>query len=143
MLRWRGIEVPCQRCHGSGVRLYGSTSTWQGGAGGAEMTTDVCDQCWGTGDERRKGADLRELMAVRREWEGAQCLKYFARQTGATLGITREHMGAIAEILDRETRRRTTPFDAGGGRFWWFRTLEVVAAALREFAALDKPKETP
>jgi DnaJ-class molecular chaperone len=143
MLQWRSVEVPCQKCHGSGVSRYGSTSTWQGGAGGAEMTTDVCDQCWGTGDERRTGADLRELTATRSEWEDEQCLKYFANRTGATLGITRRHMSAIAEILGRETRRRTTPFDAGGGRIWWFQTLEMVAAALREFATLDKPKGTP
>lgn len=138
MLDWRNVESPCPKCNGSGVRMYGSTATWRGGIGGQMCTSDVCDQCWGSGDEHRKGADLRQLMATRRAWEEEQCLKYFAHRTGATLGITRKHMGAIAEILDRETRRRKTPFDAERGQFWWFQTLEMVSAALLKFAELDK-----
>lgn len=59
---WRMIEGPsCEACHGSGKRVYGSTSTWMGGIGGAAMTTDVCDRCWGSGTQGRKGADLRIL----------------------------------------------------------------------------------
>jgi len=143
MLQWRSVESPCPKCHGSGVRTYGSTATWRGGIGGQAMTVDACDQCWGSGDEHRKGADLRELMATRRAWDEGQCLQYFAHRTGATLTITRKHMAAIAEILERETHRRKTPFDVERGQFWWFRTLEMVSAALRKFAALDKPREAP
>lgn len=61
MLNLRGVKSPCTICQGTGVRLYGSTSTWRGGMGGASMTYGVCDACWGTGDKRRKGEDLREL----------------------------------------------------------------------------------
>ena len=60
-LDWRGVQDPCWVCCGSGVRDYGSTSTWRGGVGGQMITTDVCDHCWGTGDEYRHGADLRKL----------------------------------------------------------------------------------
>lgn len=49
----RGIETPCKKCSGYGVRLYGSTATWRGGIGGQAMTNDVCDKCWGSGDENR------------------------------------------------------------------------------------------
>lgn len=50
-LDWRGInpENACQECGGSGVKTYGSTSTWRGGIGGCAMTDDVCDKCWGSG----------------------------------------------------------------------------------------------
>lgn len=133
-LSWRGVESPCQKCSGSGVRMYGSTATWRGGIGGQMCTTDVCDACWGTGDEHRKGADLRALMTARRDWEEEQCMQYFARRTGATLVTTRRHMQAIAEILEREERRRKTPFDAERGEFWWFATLRMVSAAFRKFA---------
>jgi hypothetical protein len=53
----------CKTCNGAGVRGYGNTSTWIGGVGGQMMTTDVCDQCWGSGDRYRKGVNLRQLRA--------------------------------------------------------------------------------
>lgn len=64
-LAWRGVEIPCSACQGSGVAVYGGTSTWRGGAGGQTITTGVCDQCWGTGDAHRKGIDLRRLKNER------------------------------------------------------------------------------
>lgn len=57
----RGVDVPCQSCRGLGTRLYGSTATWHGGAGGQTVTTDICDRCWGSGDEERHGVNLRTL----------------------------------------------------------------------------------
>lgn len=63
-LEWRGIEDQCVKCGGTGRRAYASTSTWHGGAGGSMMTEDICDRCWGTGDQTRKGADLRRLEAL-------------------------------------------------------------------------------
>ena len=59
----RGFDTPCSVCHGTGVQSYSSTATWQGGFGGQAFTTDVCDHCWGSGDEHRHGANLRELRA--------------------------------------------------------------------------------
>lgn len=50
----RGVEIPCKHCSGLGVRAYGSTATWHGGAGGMMITSDVCDCCWGSGDAHRK-----------------------------------------------------------------------------------------
>ena len=66
-LRWRDVEVPCERCEGRGIATYGSTATWMGGIGGAMITSGVCDSCWGTGDMRRIGANLRDLMDLRKE----------------------------------------------------------------------------
>lgn len=54
---------PCTRCNGYGVRLYGNTSTWRHTIGGAAMTTDVCDLCWGSGDDRCPNEALRKELS--------------------------------------------------------------------------------
>lgn len=50
-LEWRGITPgqECEPCEGSGIKVYPSTATWRGGIGGAAMTKDVCNHCWGSG----------------------------------------------------------------------------------------------
>lgn len=54
-LAQRGVEQPCEKCSGLGVRVYGSTATWhKDRIGGAAMTQDVCDECWGSGDAVKK-----------------------------------------------------------------------------------------
>lgn len=57
----RGVVTACQRCGGYGVRGYGSTATYHVGIGGQMITQDVCDWCWGSGDEVRKWPDHRVL----------------------------------------------------------------------------------
>jgi len=52
---------PCKGCGGEGRKVYGSTSTYLYGIGGAAMTEDWCDRCWGTGLEHRKGPNLKEM----------------------------------------------------------------------------------
>lgn len=61
VMHQRGVEVPCEKCSGIGVRAYPNTATWAGGIGGSMVTPDVCDVCWGTGDKHRKGVNLRTL----------------------------------------------------------------------------------
>lgn len=52
----------CIKCGGEGTYMYGSTSTWRkGGVSGCAMTQDVCDICWGSGDDFHPGINLREL----------------------------------------------------------------------------------
>jgi DnaJ-class molecular chaperone len=68
MLGWRGIipeygDKVCSECGGSGVKGYGDTTTWRGGYGGQQITTDVCDQCWGSGKQNKPGVDLRKLFS--------------------------------------------------------------------------------
>jgi len=60
---YRGVESPCRVCGGTGVCSYASTATWRSGAGGCAITSDVCDRCWGSGDETRSWTDLRALGA--------------------------------------------------------------------------------
>jgi len=70
MLEWRGLSVlngdePCKECGGSGVKVYGDTSTWRHGIGGQMITSDVCDKCWGSGNAKMAWTNLRELGCVR------------------------------------------------------------------------------
>lgn len=52
----------CPICHGSGVRVYGDSATWRRGRIAAQVvTTDVCDNCWGSGNIDKKWANLKEI----------------------------------------------------------------------------------
>lgn len=76
-LRWRGIEQACQKCGGAGSRTYGSTATWRGGIGGAAMTDDVCDKCWGSGDANKSWTNLRTLDADLDKKVAARAVSFF------------------------------------------------------------------
>ena len=128
----RGIDDLCPACRGWGVRTYGSTATWRGGMGGAMMTLDVCDKCWGTGDEHRHGTDIRALEAQRAAWEKEQCLQYFARVTGCNISSMAKHIIAMADILAANERKRKIP--AGFDEFWWKQSLHAVSSSLRRLA---------
>lgn len=41
------------------MRVYANTSTWRYRIGGQVLTEDVCDICWGTGNEKQPGQNLR------------------------------------------------------------------------------------
>jgi homoaconitase/3-isopropylmalate dehydratase large subunit len=56
----------CIKCGGLGTRTYGSTATWRGGIGGQQMTTDVCDRCWGSGDENRRWPSHKEFYEMKK-----------------------------------------------------------------------------
>jgi hypothetical protein len=105
-LRWRQIEAPCETCHGSGGRVYGSTATWRGGMGGAAMTYDVCDRCWGSGDRGSPWTDLRRLRNERDEEVARLALDRFERAAGAPYGMMKLAAREIADELDRLARGR-------------------------------------
>lgn len=66
---WRGIDHPCKRCNGSGYIVYGSTSTYWGGIGGAAMTPGVCNLCWGSGDDARPWPSHKEFYTMKKKLE--------------------------------------------------------------------------
>lgn len=111
LLRWRGVDDPCLKCDGSGVRGYSNGSTWRGGAGAASITEDVCDTCWGTGDRFRTGVDLRRL----RDEESARIAKAattaVSDSVGAYSGHQRApgHLGEVLIELDKLIDRRRSP----------------------------------
>jgi len=51
----------CSECGGSGEKAYGSTATFTGGIGGQMITNSVCDKCWGSGDSKNPGKNLKEI----------------------------------------------------------------------------------
>lgn len=57
----------CPKCSGIGTVMYGSTSMWRGGIGGAAMTTGPCDKCWGSGRESSPWYSHAEFEKMRRE----------------------------------------------------------------------------
>lgn len=53
----------CKKCNGSKKYYYINTATWDkrpGVISGRAMTWDICDQCWGSGDELNPGPNLLE-----------------------------------------------------------------------------------
>lgn len=105
-LQWRGVQDPCPRCRGSGLRYYSSTATWHGGMGGSAGTQDVCDLCWGTGDANRHGVDLR---AQQNDWNQAVATAaggYLSWSVGGTLKSTHQGILFLAEELERLSRKR-------------------------------------
>lgn len=60
----RGVENPCPRCGGLGKRSYADTTTWRGGCGGQEVTADICDKCWGSGEAAKPWTNLRLVQSL-------------------------------------------------------------------------------
>ena len=63
LIQSRDIEKVCSSCLGWGIKAYGDTSTWGKGIGGQMMTSDVCDKCWGSGDESKPWKSWKELQS--------------------------------------------------------------------------------
>lgn len=115
--RWlceeRDVNDPCQVCHGTGVRTYPNTATWRrGGLSGQQITSDVCDRCWGSGDEHRHGADLRKLHGHARSMELklkaleariAAANEAEAGETGAAIDLNKEALKLEAEAAKEES----------------------------------------
>jgi len=91
-LDWRGVENRCDRCGGSGSRLYSNTTTWHGGAGGQALTNGICDRCWGSGDVKHPWLNLRgyerQLETIRNDTleEAAKVCE----TTGSELGYDKQ-----------------------------------------------------
>lgn len=80
--------VACDACRGLGDRIYPTTATWHGGAGGATPTLGVCDRCWRSGRRDQRGPDLREAARV------SDALR---QETRLSLALTEQRDAAIAE----------------------------------------------
>ena len=68
-LDWRGVDDPCKACGGTGYLVYGSTSTYWGGIGGAAMTKGVCNKCWGSGEKDRPWPSHKEFHYLKKAAE--------------------------------------------------------------------------
>lgn len=101
LLSVRGVAMACTKCGGAGTRVYGSSATWRGGIGGQSLTTDVCDHCWGSGDEHR------HWQSWRKQEENAQTLLdivnalIVAGKISGTLPPTRLSLtNAVKDLID-------------------------------------------
>lgn len=125
-LMWRGIQHPedvCRTCDGAGVRMYSNTSTWRRGVGGAMMTSGVCDQCWGSGDRFRPGADLRKLAEEEGDRVAARAVDILASSCGASLSSARGDIHEIVRILRAEADKADRARKGNGLRSHWFGDL--------------------
>jgi hypothetical protein len=116
-LHQRGVDDPCETCHGYGVKSYANTSTWRGGMGGNMITRDICSSCWGSGDKYRPWLDLRSLNNQQKAWEENQCLSYLAQRIGANLTVLNMRIKDLAEYCHKQANKRKIP--EGEEAFWW------------------------
>lgn len=62
--------MSCTKCNSTGRFHYPNTGTYDDRPNmivGHGFTWDICDQCWGSGDENRPFRNLRELCQSRGE----------------------------------------------------------------------------
>ena len=59
--------IRCAMCDGKGRRYYANLGTYMclpGRLYGQALTKDVCDRCWGSGDQDNPFRDLRKLATA-------------------------------------------------------------------------------
>ena len=138
-LRWRGVRDACKRCKGAGVYLYGSGATWRGGMGTASMTMGTCDACWGTGDEYRRGTDLRKMSEDREHQTEAAALAWIEHSSGCSLSGHSPAWDEIIRVLESQERRRKLP--AGVDPFWYGMIVAPVVSVFKRLRAAKLREE--
>jgi hypothetical protein len=121
-----GVETPCHVCRGSGRRSYSNGSTWRRGVGTCSFEPDVCDHCWGSGDEREHFEDRRKTEERWREKVRTATLDSWL------LGFvdTADRQGVIqiaTEALRKPLNRRKDPLN-----FWQQRMIEYLIARIEQ-----------
>jgi hypothetical protein len=126
VLGLRGVETPCETCHGMGVRTYPSTAGWRHEVGGATSTKDVCDSCWGTGDAVRTGVNLRRLFAEEDARVAARAVSLLGESVGVGMDTMRPAVKELAKELDAMSKSKNKPRPP-----WFSLACEQVAKSLR------------
>lgn len=99
----RGVDTPCENCNGLGTICYPDSNTWRESSGRVVLrmfTHDVCNVCWGTGDEHRHGVNLQEIEATTNLRIAQVTVDRLARVAGATLKVSRKAVDALREQLE-------------------------------------------
>lgn len=110
-MRLRGIKgEACVQCNGIGVKMYSSTATWRGGVGGAAMTRDVCDTCWGSGEKDKTWTNLRTIAQETERRVAERAVTVIADRAGANFATSRGSVEKIIEMLDQACRKRSVSF---------------------------------
>lgn len=133
--RWRHIDQPCSRCSGAGGVMYSSGATWRGGMGTASSAWDICDVCWGSGDESRPWSDQRKLEAELAAERIRSSLRWLWDASGLRFDVLQASIKELAEVVLKESRRRRAP--NGIDLFNYARAAEVVAGTLQKLAKVS------
>lgn len=91
----------CTVCFGKGIRLYGSTATWHGGIGGAAMREDVCDKCWGSGDEEHPWTDLQKAEQNKEKEIARRAGRFLTEALGGDHDVYKPAIKEIAEDIEK------------------------------------------
>lgn len=108
-LRWRQVETPCELCRGVGTTWYSNGATWAGGMGTASCERDICDRCWGTGDEHKRGRNLRAWRDSYEKRIAEGGLAAIARAAGVLHGGKNADVLKVADELERLADGRRMP----------------------------------
>lgn len=100
------MTTTCSGCAGQGSRWYGSGSGWRGGMAPACMRRDVCDLCWGSGDESQPSEDLRKRDEQREMEIDRRALKALTDVAGAQFSTCKPAVLELADVLEATTRGR-------------------------------------
>jgi len=133
-LRLRGVETPCERCKGMGTRLYSSGATWRTGMSTRKFTYDLCDECWGTGDDNKHSLDLKILEKRLREKDHNECVSWLASYLGLGFPIMKERILMLADLADEQSKKFPPSYE----RFSWFLSWESLALLLRNLVVEEK-----
>lgn len=141
-LQMQHIETPCSKCQGFGRRAYASTATWHGGMGGAMITSDVCDVCWGSGDAERPWTNLRKLHNTERERIHLGAAALLAERCGVGLRTLLPGLDElVAELRKFERQRRPRPYGFDTVARCLANTIADMVRAKRNAMAADAPHD--
>lgn len=136
VLRLRGVETPCETCHGLGTRTYSNGATWRGGMGTCMSEKDICDTCWGTGDAHRTGVNLRKQRDEETHRVAVAALYLYADKAGAGIGTMHAAVEAVAVELVAMTKTRNKVRPP-----WFSLVCESLAQSLRDGVDAAKKRE--
>lgn len=120
----RGVQDACEDCGGFGVKVYPNTATWRGGIGGNALTNDVCDKCWGSGDQSRPWPSHRR--AEKAEAALASC-EAAALERAAMLA---DEKAQARRSIEHDARRKEL-YDIASRNAAAASACELVAAEIR------------
>jgi len=104
--------------------MYGSGATYHGGAGTASCERDICDVCWGSGDQENPFSDLLKREQAARERVAAATFEDFCKKVGGY--VEPRHLELMAGFILAAGRKRK--LDGDVSPFWWSMFCEIMAS---------------
>lgn len=125
----KGIKVPCKICHGLGTYMYSNSATWhKEGMACQAFTNDICDNCWGSGDENKHGLNLRQLTLNTKRRDRAEALKHISSILGCNLSLMKLFINHYADTIENLSKKRKLPKEFAidhDDRLFWYKHMAV------------------